>query len=217
MLINLQYDSKVPHCFRVALDETRSEAQRSLIQLTFFNQVPATQVPSLRRYFELGKITPPDFAKMLKRRDEDLKKLQKDFVKEQLQSFVKQQQQQQRELASIWRDLMKIEDETLIRKMNDPNPMVSMMAIQVAGKKRLPVEKEAIGLLSSVNPAVRQAARQTLMRLGRGVDYGPDATASPQQVALSMRNWNSWLDVQGTADEEDDYDPPRTKSVGQTK
>jgi hypothetical protein len=118
---------------------------------------------------------------------------------------MKQQQKQQQEMANIWRDLMKMENETLIRKMKDPNPLVSLLAIQAAGKKRLPVEKECIGLLTSSNPTMRQAARQTLIRLGRGVDFGPEPSASPQQVAASVRSWTSWSALQ-TEDAEENAD-----------
>lgn len=124
-------------------------------------------------------------------------KLQQTHAKEQLQKAVKKEAlQQQQEMASIWRELMKIDNAIVIRKMNNPDPVISIVAIQVAAKKRLPVEKECIALLASANPKVRQAARQTLVRLGRSVDFGPEPTATPQQIAASVRSWSSWADIQ---------------------
>ena len=156
-------------------------------------------MPSDRRFFEY----------YLLEQQKKFAKMQEGILKHQLQEAIKKQQKQQQEFASALRYLMKLENETLIRKVRDPDPLVSFLAIQVAGKKRLPVEKECIGLLNSINPSLRQAARQTLIRLGRGVDFGPEPTAGPPQIALSVRGWSSWAAIQTEEPiEEPERQPP---------
>jgi hypothetical protein len=133
---------------------------------------------------------------MLRQQKDGLLKLQEKMLKQQLQNAIKQQQKQQKEMATTWRYLMKLENETLIRKITDPNPMVCMLATQMAGKKRLPVAKQCIGQLSNANPMIRQTARQTLVILGRSVDFGPEPSATPQQIAASVRSWSAWAAIQ---------------------
>lgn len=135
---------------------------------------------------------------LARKQQEALAKLQTEAITQQVRKAMKQQE----EMASIWRELMKIDNAIVIRKMNNPDPVISIVAIQVAAKKRLPVEKECIALLASANPKVRQAARQTLVRLGRSVDFGPEPTATPQQIAASVRSWSSWADIQTEEPEE---------------
>lgn len=194
------------------LDPIRAESMAKVVELSFLKQVPGPQGQVLRRYYEMGRFstayqTPAERDVGLKKHLENLvNKQQQEFLKQQLQNLMKQQKKQQKEMASIWRDLMKIENETLIRKMRDPNPLVSLLAIQATGRKRLPVEKECIGLLSNVNPTICQAARETLIRLGRGVDFGPEPSATPQQVAASVRSWSSWSALQTDDAEENGID-----------
>jgi hypothetical protein len=186
---------------------TRSEARRVLVQLCLLNNTGqgtyqyTSQAVNARQSYQIGRFTTShdlvDFGAAINKREADgLQRLQKEFIKTQLPILMRQQQKQQQEMASVWRYVTKLENETLIRKVKDPDPLVSFLAIQVAGKKRLPVEKQCIGLLSSMNPNIRQAARQTLIRLGRGVDFGPEPTAGPPQIAASVRSWASWASIQ---------------------
>ncbi len=121
---------------------------------------------------------------------------QKNFLNGLLETTIKRQQKEQQEMAQIWRDLMKIDNDILIHKMSDHDPVIAQLAIQVAGKKRLPVEKECIALLKHANPTTRQTARQTLVRLARGVDCGPDPSANAQLISASIRSWSSWAAMQ---------------------
>ncbi len=201
VLANLQDPPNERECASM-LDPIRAEARRKLAQTSSLNQLPWPQLQPVRGFPAKGK--GPSAAeqgseqktKILQRQQDGLLKLQKDLLQQQFQNLIKQQQKQQQETATTWRYLMGIENETLIRKMSDPNPLVCMLATQVAGRKRLPVEKECIGLLNSINPNIRQAARQTLIRLGRGVDFGPEPTAGPPQIASSVRSWASWASIQ---------------------
>jgi hypothetical protein len=144
-------------------------------------------------------------AKIVSEQRDKFSKLQQGLVNQQVQDGAKKQLKRQQEMVRIWRELMKIDKEILIRKMKDADPVISMLAIQVAGKKRLPVEKQCIALLSNANPMIRQTARQTLVILGRSVDFGPNPSATPQQIAASVRSWSSWAAIQ-TDDPVEDTD-----------
>lgn len=167
----------------------------------------------MKNYLTLSP--PPDSLKksgdlrFFKLQGDALAKTHKDILKDVpqeyarlLQAAMKQQQKEQQEMAQIWRRLSNIDNDILIHKMKDHDPAVAQLAILIAGKKRLPVEKECIALLKSTNPTIRQAARQTLVRLGRSVDFGPEPTATPQQIAASVRSWSSWADIQTEEPEE---------------
>ena len=129
-------------------------------------------------------------------------KLQEEFMKQQLQHSLNQQQKQQLDMAMSWRELLKLEDAVLRRRLTDANPLVRMLAVQMAGRRWLPVEKEAIALLADPNPPIRQAAWQTLVRLARGADFGPEPTATGPQIAMSRQHWNHWLSLQQDVPEE---------------
>ena len=40
--------------------------------------------------------------------------------------------------------------------------------------------------------AVRQAAHQSLVRLNRGIDLGPDADASEAERSAAIKKWREW-------------------------
>lgn len=221
VIANLRDNPAALSCVRFMIKNLCKDAQRQLVQLSFNDpgylqrHVDNPQLGTiLTKKFEHEPIKPmtfmmaqQDFLKkrdeLFKKQGENMMKLQQELMKQQLQFLIKQQQKQQQEMATIWGDLLKLDNEILIRKMNDPNPMVALLAVQVAGKKRLPVEKECIELLSSAYPPMRQAARQTLIRLGRGVDFGPEPSATSQQIAASTRSWTSWSNLQ-TVDQEEE-------------
>jgi hypothetical protein len=69
---------------------------------------------------------------------------------------------------------------------------VRRAAAQVAGSRRLKLGSELIELLNDPDPGVRQAARQALVSLSRGQDYGPEATATESERAEAMRRWGQW-------------------------
>ena len=83
----------------------------------------------------------------------------------------------------------------------------------MAGQKRLPLEAELIGLLSDPHPQVRQGARQALVRLSRGNDFGPLPTATAKQISQSARSWRQWLHFQDPPEPAPEYLPaPRPDS-----
>ncbi len=77
------------------------------------------------------------------------------------------------------------------------------MAIQVVRIKRHSYEKELIDLLSDASPDIRQAARQALVRLARGADFGPKLKANRAERDYAQHCWRRWWAVQ---DNNPDFD-----------
>jgi hypothetical protein len=76
-------------------------------------------------------------------------------------------------------------------------PEVRAAAARVVASRRLPYTAEVIELLNDGESVVRQAARQALVQLSRGRDFGPEATAGPTERAQAVRQWQDWLSQQG--------------------
>src|ERR1043165_9227343 len=130
----------------------QEEAMRSLIKLSFHSPMPGTQAEAFRAYLE--KTTYSGGMVIGSKRtlqetvfEREKRKLQTTFITQQIQSGINLQNKQQEQMETAWRDVMKMEDETVVRRINDLNPMVCLLALQAAAKRRLPVEKEAIALL----------------------------------------------------------------------
>lgn len=201
------------------MSDVRDDAQSTLLQLCFLDRLPGPGGQSIRQNNQLSKVLQnyiyPDNRELIRTEWEKIQKgvqdLKNEALKQQLKNNVKRMLKQQQEMAAIWRDLIKIDDAILIRKMRNPDPVISLIAIQLAGKKRLPVEKECIVLLGSTNPSIRQAARQTLIRLGRSVDFGPEPTATPQQITASVRSWSNWSAIQTEEPPEEKTDDAEDK------
>jgi hypothetical protein len=69
-------------------------------------------------------------------------------------------------------------------------------AARVVGDKQLRYGAELIELLRDVEPAVQQAARQALVRLARGADYGPAADADSGAREEAVTRWQQWWKTQ---------------------
>jgi hypothetical protein len=93
-------------------------------------------------------------------------------------------------------DLARVSPEGLRSKLSDQNPEMRWMAIQVAGVKRYPMESDLIGLLSDQDNSVRQAARQALIRISRGNDFGPAVKANKTERQRSISRWKQWWALQ---------------------
>jgi len=74
---------------------------------------------------------------------------------------------------------------------------VRIAAAKAAGARKLPLGVELIELLGDQLGEVRQAARQALVKLSKGLDYGPEATAGETERAEAVRLWRAWWDRQG--------------------
>jgi HEAT repeat protein len=84
----------------------------------------------------------------------------------------------------------------LCQKLRQGTPLERFIAIQVVGRRRLPLEKDLIKALGDPDKMIRQAAHDALVRIGRGTDFGPKAGVSKHGVARSVERWQRWLDLQ---------------------
>jgi hypothetical protein len=99
-------------------------------------------------------------------------------------------------LQALLRELAIEEPSTVAKKLQDSDPWVRWVAIHAASKKWMPLEHELIELLSDPYPAIRETARQALVRLSRGNDFGPLPKAKQAQITQAQEQWQSWLDLQ---------------------
>jgi HEAT repeat protein len=104
-------------------------------------------------------------------------------------SEIKEQQQ-------ILLDLGKADEKALEQALADKNPMVRLTAIQVISQQRLHLERDLIERLLDPQPLIRTAARQALIRLSRGVDFGPKAGAPKLEHLQAVYRWRNWLALQ---------------------
>jgi hypothetical protein len=90
------------------------------------------------------------------------------------------------------RHLSRLDAKGVREALTADQAQVRAAAARVAGSKRLPVGEELIALLNDPQAEVRQAARQALGRLSKGLDYGPEPTASETERTEAARRWRAW-------------------------
>jgi hypothetical protein len=112
-----------------------------------------------------------------------------------------------REFTQALQTLVKDRPEVVALKLKDPQPLTRWAAATVAGRKRLHLEAELIDRLADPAPQVREAAREALIRLSRGNDFGPQPTATTQQIAQSVQAWRQWLSLQDPPERSPEYLP----------
>lgn len=77
-------------------------------------------------------------------------------------------------------------------KLKDEKPEVRLAAARAAGEKGMRLGAELIELLDDKQVDVQQAARQALVKLAKGTDYGPDKNASDNERAAAVKQWQAW-------------------------
>lgn len=95
------------------------------------------------------------------------------------------------------RHLSRLSASAIRPKLKDDRPAVRAAAAQAVGNKRYRLGGELIDLLSDTSPDVRQAARQALVKLSGGKDFGPKPDASDKQRAEALEKWRTWWAGQG--------------------
>jgi hypothetical protein len=118
------------------------------------------------------------------------------LLKKQFEQFVLDQARMNEMLPGLLRELLHEEPSTVAKKLKDSDPFVRWVAIHVAARKWLPVEKQLIELFDDPYPGIRDAARQGLVRLSRGNDFGPLPTATASQIQQAQARWQRWLEMQ---------------------
>jgi hypothetical protein len=139
------------------------------------------------------------------------------LLKTQFEALMREQAKQAEILTKKVRELLKEDAQVIAEKLKDQQPMVRWLAALVAGRKRLHLEAELIDRLSDSYPQVREAAREALIRLSRGNDFGPLPKATAQQIAQSVQAWQQWLSLQDPPERIPEYlDRPYLAEAEQT-
>jgi hypothetical protein len=125
----------------------------------------------------------------------------------QFETLAREQAKQNELLTRTLRDLLRENAEVIAGKLKDQQPMVRWLAAKVAGHKRLHLEAELIDRLSEPYPQVREAAREALIRLSRGNDFGPLPSATAKQIVQSVQAWRQWLSLQDPPERIPEYLP----------
>jgi hypothetical protein len=130
------------------------------------------------------------------------------------QQLLSQQLQQSATLRSLLLRMSTADTEELKKTMKQDQAELRWAAAWTVGNRELPLQNELIALLSDRDPLVRQAARQSLVRLSaavtarrggkagsrartvRGVDFGPAANANPAARARAASRWRDWWNKQ---------------------
>jgi HEAT repeat protein len=102
----------------------------------------------------------------------------------------------QTQLQQLIEKMVKDKPELLCEKLRDGTPLERFLAIQVISRRRLPLEKDLIEALRDPDKIIRQAARDALVRICRGTDFGPSAGVSKRGVGRAVEQWRHWLDLQ---------------------
>jgi hypothetical protein len=87
----------------------------------------------------------------------------------------------------------------LKRRLKDDRAEVRLAAVRTVSSRGLRFGAELIELLTDQEAEVAQAARQALVRLSRGQDFGPAAGASEEDSAAAVRRWRGWWAKQGAS------------------
>jgi hypothetical protein len=117
--------------------------------------------------------------------------------KAELQSHIfAQMVKTQKMVEAVVLDMWKATKKELVEKLRDPNPLIRWFAVDILSRRQIHVEKELIALLNDPFVQVRNAAREALVRLGRGTDFGPSAKASKAEIKQAVARWTEWLAMQ---------------------
>lgn len=121
------------------------------------------------------------------------KQAQRDMIQKRFEEMAKQREN----LMDLFREWSEESEIAIVARLKDESPMVRWLAVQVVGTKRYHREGDLINLLEDPNLLVRQAAKQALVRLSRGNDFGPTgANPSAAQWKTARASWRSWLTMQ---------------------
>ncbi len=99
-------------------------------------------------------------------------------------------------------------DADLENSLTAKEPESRWAAIWVIAYRRLHWQDALIDRLADPSPDVREAARQALVRLSRGTDFGPAPNAKPADRDKAIAKWRDWWAMQD--------DNPKNKKDGGT-
>lgn len=80
----------------------------------------------------------------------------------------------------------------LEERLKSDNPEVRRATARAAAARTPPMGAELINLLADENEDVRTAAHEGLLKISRGKDFGPEASATPEQIREAQTQWRAW-------------------------
>lgn len=90
--------------------------------------------------------------------------------------------------------MRKLKNSELQEFLMDPNTLLRQKAAEAIGEiKAIKGAEDLVPLLSDSNAGVRKAAREALMKIADGKDFGPVDYSNPENVKKSQSNWKQWL------------------------
>jgi hypothetical protein len=78
------------------------------------------------------------------------------------------------------------------QKLKDSDAEVRKAAARVVAAKQPGLGGDLIDLVADAVPEVREAARQALMKLSKGEDFGPADTAGAAEIEAAQKKWRAW-------------------------
>lgn len=82
--------------------------------------------------------------------------------------------------------------------LKDTNPLLRQKAAEAMGNlKATKGAEDLVPLLLDANGGVQKAAREALVKIGAGKDFGPDDFSITEKVRKSQLEWKRWLREQG--------------------
>ena len=94
--------------------------------------------------------------------------------------------------------MRKLKTSELQEFLMDPNTLLRQKAAEAIGEiKAIKGAEDLVPLLSDSNAGVRKAAREALMKIADGKDFGPVDYSNPENVKKSQSNWKQWLLEEG--------------------
>jgi hypothetical protein len=121
----------------------------------------------------------------------------RDRVKQLASTILLDKSREQQMIQSLAPHLLLASVEEVRSRLQDSNNTVRSLAITVAARRRLPVEADLIALLD--DPMIQEIARQALVRLAGGTDFGPARDMSRTNQLRCIAKWRNWLALQQAA------------------
>jgi HEAT repeat protein len=82
--------------------------------------------------------------------------------------------------------------------LKDTNPLLRQKAAEAMGNlKAIKGAEDLVPLLLDANGGVQKAAREALVKIAGGKDFGPIDFSNTESVKKSQSEWKRWLTEQG--------------------
>ena len=94
------------------------------------------------------------------------------------------------------RELSREAPESMRAQLRSSDPEVRLAAVHLIALHRARLEADLIELLNDKDRAIRREAHQSLVRLARGTDFGPQSNSNQPERLQAIRRWQQWLALQ---------------------